>query len=118
MTFKQYTLALIFALSLVLGQILFKIAANQKNHEGEALSLLPLLFSWPMIAACTLYALTTILYVYLLQQIPLSRAYLFSIAGAAIVPFLAILIFKEDFSIKYVVGLALVLSGLVVSTTA
>jgi len=118
MTALQYILASVFALSLVLGQILFKFAANQKTPQGDALSLVPLLFSWPMVAACTLYGLTTILYVYLLQQIPLSLAYLFSIAGAAIVPFLAILIFKEDFSVKYVLGVILVLSGIFISTTS
>lgn len=118
MTVLQYILASTFGLALVAGQILFKIAANQKTPQGEPLAIIALLFSWPMIAACTLYGLTTILYVYLLQQIPLSRAYLFSIAGAAIVPFLAILIFKEDFSIKYVFGVILVLSGIAVSTTA
>lgn len=118
MTFLQYVLASIFGFSLVAGQILFKFAANQKTPHGEPLSMISLLFSWPMVAACTLYGLTTILYVYLLQQIPLSRAYLFSIAGAAIVPFLAILIFKEEYSAKYVLGVVLVLSGIIVSTTA
>lgn len=118
MTVLQYILATIFGISLSIGQILFKIAADQKMPDGQPYSILQIVFSLPMIAACVLYGLTIILYVYLLQQIPLSRAYLFSIAGAAIVPFLAILIFKEDFSVKYVLGVALVLSGIAVSTTA
>ena len=118
MTFLQYVLAAIFCISLSIGQVLFKFAADQTSSNGEPYSIIELIFSLPMIAACTLYGLTTILYVYLLQQIPLSRAYLFSIAGAAIVPFLAILIFKEDFSIKYLLGVMLVLSGIAISTTA
>jgi len=118
MTFIQYVLATIFGLSLAAGQVLFKIAADQKSPSGEPFSIIEIVFSVPMIAACVLYGLTIILYVYLLQQIPLSRAYLFSIAGAAIVPFLAILLFKEDFSIRYVFGVALVISGVAISTSA
>jgi len=117
MTLIQYILATIFSLSLVVGQILFKIAADQKTAEGEIYSIFQIIFSLPMISACVLYGLTIILYVHLLQQIPLSRAYLFSIAGSAVIPIIAVLVFKEDFNLRYLIGMILVIAGLTVSTT-
>lgn len=117
MTPLQYTMGAVFGLSLACGQMLFKLAANQIGPDGNALPMIRVLFTWPMIAACTLYALTIILYTYMLQQMPLSRAYMFSMVGSALVPFLAILIFKEGVSARYVVGAALVFLGVVLSTS-
>lgn len=118
MTFFQYLVACSFGIALAVGQILFKVAADQRAPGGETLPFIQIAFSWPMIAACIIYALTIILYVFLLQQIPLSRAYLFSMAGSAIVPLLAIVIFKEDFSVKYIIGVLFVISGVAISTTS
>lgn len=118
MTFVQYLLACLFGIALAAGQILFKVAADQHTPDGETLPFIQIIFSLPLIAACIIYALTIILYVFLLQQIPLSRAYLFSMAGSAIVPLFAIVIFKEEFSVKYIIGVLLVISGVAVSTTS
>ncbi|MEO1252687.1 MAG: SMR family transporter [Pseudomonadota bacterium] len=118
MSLTQYGLAALFGLCLAAGQVLFKIAADQKTPDGAPYSITQILFSAPMIAACILYALTVALYVYLLQQIPLSRAYLFSLLGSALVPIVAFLLFKESFSVKYLIGFALVMSGVAISTNA
>lgn len=118
MTLIQYTLSLLFGILLAFGQILFKIAADQKYPDGRAYSIVKIILSIPMISACLLYAVTIILYVYLLQQLPLSRAYLFSMIGSAIVPILAIIIFKEDFSLRYVFGFAMIVFGVVLTTTS
>lgn len=117
MTLVQYALAATFCLSLVIGQILFKIAAGQKSADGSPAPIVDILFTAPMMAACFIYAVSVLLYVFLLQRIPLSRVYMFSIAGAAIVPILAVIIFKEPFSMKYTFGLALVLLGIAISTS-
>ena len=117
MTLVQYALAATFCLSLVIGQILFKIAAGQKSADGSPAPIAEVLFTVPMMAACFIYAVSVLLYVFLLQRIPLSRAYMFSIAGAAIVPILAVIVFKEPFSMKYVFGLVLVLLGIAISTS-
>lgn len=118
MTSLQYVIAIIFGIALAGGQLLFKLAAAQLDETGRPLSLFKLLFTWPMLAALTLYACTVLLYVYLLQQVPLSKAYLFSFLGSVMVPVLAIVIFKEPFSIKYIVGAILIFVGLIISTTA
>lgn len=118
MTLLQYALATVLCVSLAAGQILFKLAAEQASPTGDKLPILKVLFTAPMISACVLYAASVLLYVYLLQRVPLSRAYLFSLAGSALVPALAIWVFKEDFSIQYAIGAALVLLGIAISTSS
>ncbi len=118
MTFYQYVLATVLCISLAAGQILFKIASAQVTPNGDKLPMLRVLFTLPMMAACILYAATVVLYVYLLQRVPLSRAYLFSLGGSALVPAIAIVFFKESFSVQYALGASLVLLGIAISTTA
>lgn len=118
MTPLQYIIAIIFGVALAGGQLLFKMAAAQLDEFGKPLSLFQLLFTWPMIAALSLYACTVLLYVYLLQQVPLSKAYLFSFLGSVMVPVLAIVFFKEPFSVRYMIGATFIFVGLIISTTA
>ena len=117
MTFQQYTIAIIFGLALVAGQILFKIAAAQTTPSGDPLPIVHVMLTWPMILALSIYAVTVVLYTLLLQQVPLSRAYMFSIGASALVPILAIFLFKETFSIRYAIGAALVFIGVFISTS-
>lgn len=118
MTFSQYVIAIIFGVSLACGQLLFKLAANQVDEHGNPLNILRVIFTWPMISALTLYAATVVLYVYLLQQVPLSKAYLFSLAASVMVPLLAIVIYNEPYSVKYIIGALFVFAGVIISTTA
>lgn len=117
MTVAQYLIAAIFGLSLAAGQILFKIAASQKTIDGQQLGLFSTLFTWPMILALILYGMTVLLYVFLLQQVPLSRAYMFSMGASTIVPILALVIFKEPITSRYLVGAGLVIVGVILSTS-
>lgn len=118
MTLQQYAIAITFGLALVAGQILFKIAATQTTPAGETLPLIEVLFTWPMILALTIYGLTVILYIILLQDVPLSRAYMFSLGASALVPILAVAIFKEPMNARYIVGAILVFAGVILSTSS
>ena len=117
MTPIQYLMGATFGISLACGQLLFKVTANQTTVDGEPLPLLRVLFSWSMISACVLYGLTVILYVYMLRDMPLSRAYLFTMIASVLVPFLAIAVFGETLSIRYLVGAALVFIGVAISSS-
>lgn len=118
MTFQQYAIAIIFGLALVAGQVLFKIAAAQTTASGDPLPLVQVMLTWPMIVALSIYAITVVLYTLLLQQVPLSRAYMFSLGASALVPILAVLLFDEPFNIRYVFGAALVFAGVILSTSS
>lgn len=101
-----------FAALLSAGQILFKsaaLAAPSLNRSASFVALLQLPTFW---AALFLYGGATLLWIYLMQVIPLSRGYPFAALGFVIVPVAGILLFDERVSISYLAGAALVISGL------
>lgn len=106
----------LFVVALMLGggQLLFKLAAN-RLVIGQGVGQLAASFvTLPMIGALTLYGLTTVLWVYLLHGLALSRAYPFIALAFAIVPLLGWLLLDEALGPQYWIGLAIVLAGLYV----
>ena len=101
------------AVSLSAGQLMFKLAADDMKARAATSWLSAALSGW-LIAALLLYAVSTILWVWVLSQMPLSRAYPFVLAGAALVPLMAHLFLREPLSPAYIVGFALVAAGLAV----
>jgi drug/metabolite transporter (DMT)-like permease len=94
------------------GQLLFKIAAERLVLGRGAAALALSFASRPMMAALALYAAATVLWVYLLHGLPLSRAYPFVALAFAIVPILSWLVFRDALGPRYVLGLGLMLAGL------
>lgn len=101
-----------FSISLATGQILFKLAADKISARPGPINSLFELMSIPLVAAVGLYGLTTLLWVWVLTDTPLSRAYPFTFFASALVPISAFLIFKEDLSWTYMPGFVLIMFGL------
>ena len=111
MTSFQIMLCAGYALSLAAGQILFKMAADAWVREsGPQATLLSALSPWA-VAAGVWYAGVSILWMYILRSVDLSRAYVFVLAGSALVPIVAWLLFKEELTARYAAGAALILLG-------
>jgi drug/metabolite transporter (DMT)-like permease len=113
MSILQVTLCLAFAASIAVGQVLFKIAANGIARDGgsfigtfAANPAVWIAFGW--------YGLSSILWIYILMSVPLSRAYPFALVGAALVPLLSWLFFGEKITSTYLLGAAIVVIGLYV----
>jgi multidrug transporter EmrE-like cation transporter len=106
----SYALCLLMALALCAGQILFKMASLTQTVGSFSFARL-LTSPWFLAAAC-LYALTTVLWVYILTRMPLSLAYSFTLLGAALVPLAAYFIFAEPVGMKLGIGMVFVLAGL------
>ena len=107
-----------FALMLAAGQILFKtaaLAAPAMTSLRGGLGLLLLPSFW---AALMLYGAATLLWIYLLQTIPLSRAYPFAALGFVIVPVAGILLFGERVTTGYAIGALLVIAGVLTISRA
>lgn len=111
MTSFQVFLCVVFALSLALGQTLFKLAALSWESAAKVSGPWVSIFSKYFFLASLSYALTALLWMYILRGVPLTKAYVFSIAGAALVPLIGFLVFKEPVGSKYFVGFALMLGG-------
>jgi multidrug transporter EmrE-like cation transporter len=99
------------AVSLSAGQLMFKLAAEDVKAR-LAISWQSAATSGWLISALVLYALATALWLWVLSQMPLSRAYPFVLAGAALVPLMAFLFLREPLSPTYIIGFVLVAAGL------
>lgn len=107
------TLAMILGTIAMLaaGQVLFKYAAGSLDL-GNLRSLL----SWPLIAALSVYALATLAWLAVLARVPLSTAFPFYGLGFLLVPLLSVLILGEKFRYSTLVGGAIIMVGIVIST--
>ena len=107
-------LCVIFAAALGGGQVLFKLAAGDVQARLASSWVEAVLSPW-LIAALLLYAVSTALWLYILAQVPLTRAYPFVLLGAALVPLLARLTLSEPLPAHYIVGMAVVLAGVAIT---
>ena len=111
MPLKDILLCLAFAVTLPIGQILFKVAANHSRATDGGL-VQKVLLNPPLIGAFAWYGLTALFWFYILTRIPLSTAYPFSILGSALVPLLAWALFREHITLQAAIGFAVMLLGL------
>lgn len=102
--------SIVFAVSLGIGQLLFKLAAGDIRSRLAASWLDAALSPW-LLGAIALYAASTALWVYILAHTPLSKAYPFALLGAALVPLLARLVLNEPLPGQYLIGMAVVIVG-------
>jgi drug/metabolite transporter (DMT)-like permease len=110
MPLKDMFLCLGFSVTLPIGQMLFKLAADHsRTIQGGVIQ--KVVFNPPLIGAFAWYGLTALLWFYILTRVPLSAAYPFSILGSALVPILAWVLFRETISLQVWLGFAIMLSG-------
>ena len=111
MTPKDIALCSFFAVALPIGQILFKLGAiYDERLSGPFLA--RVVVNVPLIGAFAWYAMTALLWFYVLTRVPLSLAYAFSLVGSCLVPLAGWLIFKEQVSWTMAVGYLLMIAGL------
>ncbi len=108
-----------FTFLMSVGQLLFKktaltISDNSTNTAGLMEGLFRAIQSPWLYLALTTYALATVLWLYILQRIPLSIAYPFSALAMILVPLLSIYFFSERLSLSYFIGAFLIISGITV----
>jgi len=93
---------------------MFKLAAKPgASNSNDLLGYAIHLFTTPIfLAACLLYALSTVLWVALLARYPLSQAYPFVIAVSIVLTTaIGLTLFKEQMTMDKIIGLALVCTG-------
>jgi drug/metabolite transporter (DMT)-like permease len=103
-----------YAIGMTMGQLLFKLAAMrlpiESGWQEKLARLIWLPYFW---AALAIYVLLTVVWVYLLTFIPLSRAYAFVALAFVLVPLGAFAFFNEALTLTFSLGLAAVVIGLV-----
>ncbi len=113
LSLTQIALLTTYALGMVGGQLLFKLAAG-RDAPGAAFDerLLLLMQNGYFIAAVTLYFFLALFWVWLLTFTPLSRAYPFVALAFALTPLAAGFYFAEPLTGRLLAGLAAILVGL------
>lgn len=112
MTFFLYLGALCCVIGLSIGQILFKYAAKSLSIGGSIFQLktLTLLFF-----AFLIYGITSVGWVYILQKIDLGKVYPLMALAFIFVPLGSMLFFGESFTVRYLIGVTLIIFGILIA---
>jgi drug/metabolite transporter (DMT)-like permease len=112
----QVAILVLYAFGMSIGQVLFKFAADRMTADTAEGFLSSVLGNGYFLLAFLVYCGLTVLWVWILTRIPLSRAYPFVVLAFVFTPALAFAIFGEPLDLWYLLGLGLVLCGLAVLT--
>lgn len=104
--------AVLCVAGLAIGQILFKVSAISLSETG---SFFALKTATTFFTAMTLYAITSIAWVWVLQKVELGRVYPLMALAFVLVPLGSHFIFGERFQPQYFVGVALILIGILLA---
>lgn len=110
-----YLIALSCVLGLAAGQILFKLSASAVNKAGTVFDHSAIIY---FLIALALYGVTTIGWVWVLQKIELGKIYPLMALAFVVVPLASHFLLGERFQPQYFVGIALIMTGIVVSANA
>ncbi len=101
-----------FSILMAAGQIFFKMAAQIAPPLNSVQNLLTLAFNHWLWLALALYAISTLIWISVLQTVPLSIAYPFVALGFVVIPLASYVLFKEPLNWHYGVGILLILVAL------
>ncbi|MDB5523154.1 MAG: small multidrug resistance protein [Rhizobium sp.] len=94
------------------GQVLFKLTSASTGGL-DARGLTSLALNPLFLAALALYGFGTIVWIFVLKQVPLTIAYSFMGLTFCFVPLLAQLFLGEALTLRYFLGVALIIGGMV-----
>lgn len=116
MTIGVALLVLVMILGFSGAQYLFKRAAQSVTIEPSLQTLWALATNPSFLGALVLYGTGTLLYLWILNRLPLSRAYAFFALQFVLVPVLAVVLLGEAPSLRLFLGSALIVAGILLAT--
>lgn len=112
---SSYLLALTCVVGLAIGQLLFKFAAIALQ-QGLPPQHFKVLLS--LGGAFLLYGLTSLAWVWILKEVELSRIYPMMALSFVLVPLGASFLYGEVIGLRYLIGMALIIAGIFITTSA
>ena len=100
---------------IAVGQVLFKLTSAKLSASGSGFH--TIFFEPLFILALVIYGGATLLWIHVLKTVPLAYAYSFMALTFVLVPLLAALWMGETVTLKYAIGAALIIVGLIVIQT-
>jgi undecaprenyl phosphate-alpha-L-ara4N flippase subunit ArnE len=107
-----YALLFTTPVMIAFGQVLFKMT-SQKLTQSDG-KFYTVFFEPVFILAIVIYGSATLLWLYVLKAVPLAYAYSFMALTFLAVPLMAALWLGETLTIKYALGSAFIIAGLVI----
>ena len=101
--------AVLCVVGLAIGQILFKVSATSPSQTG---SIFAHKTATSLFVAMTLYAITSVAWVWVLQNVDFGRVYPLMALAFVLVPLGSHFILGERFHPQYFVGVALIVIGI------
>jgi drug/metabolite transporter (DMT)-like permease len=112
MTTKHWLLLMAYPLAVSAGQLMFKAAAL-RLPAGDV-SAKAMLSPW-LIAAYSLWVLLSLMWLFIIREVPLNRAYPFVALSFVVTPLLAWTVFDERLDIRYGLGITLIVAGVILT---
>lgn len=112
---NTYWVVVLCVVIMAVGQVLFKQVAVNYNLSGQLSD--PKVFGVLAVAG-VLYVLSTGLWVWALRHVELSRAYPAFALGFVLVPLAGAWLFGETLSLRFFLGLVLIVVGVVLTSTS
>ena len=116
MTTRSLLLTLCCVLLIAFGQLLFKSAALQWRVDGFSWTSVQSFGSPRMVVALAVYAVATVLWVYVLRTAPLSSAYLVMSLAFVIVPVMSHFTLDEPLTVNTLLGGGLIVLGIAIAS--
>jgi drug/metabolite transporter (DMT)-like permease len=107
--------AFITAFLLAIGQILFKVGSEKWEISNISTTIITFVTNPFLIIAIVLYAVTIVLWIYVLKQLPLTVAYPITALSFIIVPMLSSFYLDEKVTIYTFIGGVLVILGVLLT---
>ncbi len=107
-----WTNAIVIAIvvTIAIGQVLFKYAANGMKTTDYMWQISVL---GPLFVAFAIYGLATLAWVWVLQSVPLSRAYPYMAIAFLLVPAASYVVFGERLDARYALGVLFICGGVI-----
>ena len=112
---RNTALCLLNVVLLLCGQLLFKYGA--RNREVSSVTdVVKLMFSPPILIAVVVYAVATLLWIYILTKIPISYAYPIQALAFPLVVVMSSFLFNEKIPTNRWIGIGIIILGVLVAS--
>ena len=110
---KYIILCIVNAIFLITGQILFKMGMKERTFDSVS-TVLKIMLTSLVLPGLIIYACATVLWLYILSRVPISRAYPIQALVYPAIMVLAKYFFNEEITIMRWIGAGIICIGIVV----
>jgi drug/metabolite transporter (DMT)-like permease len=114
MTIPNQLLLIAFSCRMSIGQLLFKYGASNTTTTGVQRDTISTFLQPTILLGLLVYGGATILWIKLLQSIPLSTAYPYASLAFVLVPICSKFLIGEWLTLQYALGMCLIVGGILV----